>query len=58
MLVSKSKYFHINGYQALNTPHPNGTPHKASVVLIKNNIKHHEINKLQCDFLQATRVNV
>lgn len=56
-LTNKS-YFHITGYTTYNTRHPDGRAHGGSVMLIKNNIKHHEISKYQKDYIQATSIQV
>jgi hypothetical protein len=49
-------YFRSSGYTVYTTRHPDGTAHGGTAVIIKNNIKHHELPKSETACLQATSV--
>lgn len=61
MLISethftKKSFIHFPQYTIYNTLHPSGTARGGTAVIIKTNIKHHEIEKYQQDNIQATSV--
>lgn len=49
-------FIRIPGYQIYDTPHPDGTAHGGTAVIIRNTIKHHELNKYNKSYLQATSI--
>lgn len=51
--TSKS-YLKFPSYTVYHTNHPDGTPHRGTAIIIKNNIKHHENVHFQTEYLQAT----
>lgn len=51
-------FFKIPNYICYSTNHPDNTAHGGSAVLIRNNLKHHEVPNYQFDFIQATNVVV
>jgi len=63
MLISethntKKSFIKIPRYTIYNTIHPDGTAHGGTAIIIKSIIKHHEIEKYEKDYLQATTVVV
>jgi hypothetical protein len=61
MLVSETHFtnrnsFRIPYYTVYDTQHPNGTARGGTAVIIKTSIRHHEINKCNEHYLQATSV--
>lgn len=61
MLISEThntrrSYFKIPRYTIYDTQHPDGSAHGGTAIIIKNVIKHHEIQKYDKDYLQATSV--
>jgi hypothetical protein len=48
--------YKISGYNIYITPHPDGTAHAGTALIIKSNIKHSVMTKHCTDFLQATTV--
>lgn len=59
MLVSETRfternYFKIPKYTTYVTNHPDGTAHGGTAVIVKSNIKHHELQPSDHDFIQAT----
>lgn len=51
-------YFNIRNYTIYDTKHPDGTAHGGTAIIIKNNIKHYELQKFQKEHIQATSVVV
>lgn len=45
-------------YRFYQTMHPDGTAHRGSAILIRNNIKHHEIKSYQTNELETTNIVV
>lgn len=63
MLVSETHftnktYMKIHNYTIYDTKHPDGTAHGGTAVIIKNNLKHHELPKFEEAYLQATSINL
>lgn len=63
MLISethliKKHYFKIPTFTVYHTMHPDGTTHGGTAIIMKNNIRHHELDKYNKDFLQATTIKV
>lgn len=61
MLISEThntsrSFLKIPRYTIYHTNHPDGTAHGGTAVIIKNIIKHHEIEKYEKEHLQATSV--
>lgn len=55
---TQHSYFKLPHFSLYNTNYPNNAAHGGSAVLIKNSIKHHELPKLQEDYMQATSIIV
>ena len=51
-------YMKLNRYSIYETKHPDGTAHGGSAIIIRNSIKHHELQKHNTDYLQATSVSI
>ena len=45
-------------YTTYVTNHPDGTAHGGTAVIVKSNIKHHELQPSDHDFIQATSINI
>ena len=63
LLVSEThftdkNYFNIPGYKCYSTQHPDGTAHGGTAILIKQTLQHHELEKYEKDFLQATSIQI
>ena len=61
MLISethftKKNFFRINGYSVYDTKHPEGKAHGGTAVLIKQRLKHYELQKYDKDHIQATNI--
>lgn len=61
MLISEThftakSYICIPRYSTYYNTHPDGSAHGGTAILIRNNIKHHEICPYSKDYLQATNV--
>lgn len=49
-------YMRIPNYIIYDTKYPDGSAHGGTAIIIKRNIKHHESNKYEQEYLQATTV--
>lgn len=63
MLISEThftskSFFKIPNYTLYHTMHPDGRAHGGSAILIRSNIKHHQAQPYQKDYIQATSVVV
>lgn len=63
MLISEThftakSFFKIPNYTLYHTMHPDGKAHGGSAILIRSNIKHHQSQSYQKDYIQATSVVV
>jgi hypothetical protein len=63
LLVSEThfterSFFTIPNYKLYSTEHPNNRARGGAAVLIRSNIKHYEMQKIQHDYLQASSVVV
>lgn len=63
MLISEThftyrSYMQIPKYYIYDTKHPDGTAHGGTAIIIKRNIRHHQIQKYEHDHLQATSVSI
>lgn len=63
MLISESHFtnlttFKIPHYSVYNTPHPDGTAHGGTAIIIRNTIPHQELSTYQTDKIQATSVEI
>lgn len=61
MLISKTQmmtkcYIKLPNYCLYGTKHPSGKSHGGIAVIVCSNIKHHELNKYDHDYLQANSV--
>lgn len=62
-LISETRFtakshFTLDKYTVYTTNHPSGNSHGGTAIIIKNNIKHHEIDKYSTDKIQATSIKV
>lgn len=55
---TNKNYLRIKNYTIYDTKHPDGTAHGGTAILIKSNIKHHELPKYEKDYLQATNIEI
>lgn len=55
---TNKSYFSIRNYTTYDTKHPDGKAHGGSAIIIKNTIKHYELQKYEKEYLQATSVVV
>lgn len=63
MLVSEAHftnktYFKIPEYSVYTTPRPDGMAYGGSAIIIRNKIRHHELEKTSLPFLQATTISI
>lgn len=63
MLISEThfttkSFFKIPDYTSYHTIHANGKAHGGSAILIRSNIKHHQAQPYQMDYIQATSIVV
>jgi endonuclease/exonuclease/phosphatase family metal-dependent hydrolase len=63
MLISEThftekSYLKLPNYAVYHTNHPAGTAQGGTAIIIKNTIKHHQLNNYSQDFLQAASVSV
>jgi exonuclease III len=54
----KKNYVQLPSYTAYHTINPAGTARGGTAIIIKNSIKHHQLNNYNQDFFQATSVLV
>jgi len=52
-IISKYLQYHLIQYTTQYTTHPDSTAH-GTIIIIKNNIWHHELDNFKSDFLPAT----
>ena len=63
MLISETHftdkyYLSIPGYLIYTSQHPDGTAHGGTAIVIRNNIKHYELQKYNYDYLQSTTLKI
>lgn len=63
MLISETHFTHknylnIRGYNIYDTKHPDGTAHGGTAIIIRKNVKHHELTKYEKEHLQATSIEI
>lgn len=63
MLVSEThftqhSYIRIPGFRIYNTRHPDGTAHGGTAIIIRDGIKHHELEGYCKEHLQATSIAI
>ena len=51
-------YFHIRGYDLINTNHPDNRAHAGCCILIKSSIKYDILSEIMENFLQATYIKI
>ncbi|KAH0948092.1 hypothetical protein HN011_006768, partial [Eciton burchellii] len=51
--LTKKYYFKIPSYSIYHTTYSDGIAHGVITIIIKNNIRHHELENFKTDFLQA-----
>jgi len=56
--LTKKHYFKILSYSIYHTTHPDSTTHGDIAIIIKNNIRHHELDNFKSNFLQVITVEV
>jgi exonuclease III len=55
---TEQNYANIPNHTTYATNHPDGRAHAGSVIIIKQDIKHHEIAKYKLDHIQATNISI
>ena len=55
--TSKS-YFSIPGYNCYHSLHPDDRAHAGTAIIIKKSICHHELEKWEKDYIQATSISI
>jgi hypothetical protein len=63
LLVSEAhfreqNYVNIPNYITYAPNHPDGRPHAGSAIIIRKDIKHHELPKYETDHIQATNISI
>jgi hypothetical protein len=58
MQFTEKSYLKLPNYTVYQTKHQAGTARDGTAIIIKNPIKHHQLNNHSQDFLQATSVSV
>jgi exonuclease III len=63
LFISESHFtelrtFNFPQYITYSTPHPDGTAHGCSTIIIRKSIPHNELPKFQTDKIQATTVEI
>jgi exonuclease III len=58
MHFTEKSYLKVPNYTTYHTDHPVGTARGSTAIIIKNCIKHHQLNSCSQDFLQVTSVLV
>ena len=63
LLISESHFtnltvFKIPHFNVYNTPHPDGTAHGGTTLIIRKSISHHELPSYQTNKIQATTVEI
>jgi hypothetical protein len=48
----------IPNYITYATNHPGGTAHAGSAIILRKDIKHHELPKYETDYIQATNISI
>jgi hypothetical protein len=56
--LTEKSYLKLPNYTTYHTNNPARTARGGTVIIIKNCIKHHQLNSYSQDFLQATSVSV
>jgi exonuclease III len=56
--LTKKHYFKIPSYLIYHTTYPDGITYDGTAIIIKNNIRNHEIDNFNSDFLQAIIVEL
>lgn len=55
---STKNHFNIRGFNFYGTKHSDGTAHEGTAIIIRKNIKHHELIKHDEEQLQATSIQI
>jgi hypothetical protein len=55
---TEKSYLKLPIYAVYHTNHPAGNARGGTAIIIKNTIKHHQLNNYSQDFLQATSVSM
>lgn len=63
MLISEThfinkSYFKIHNYITYNTKHPDEKPHGGTAILVRNRIKHSELQRYNQEHIQATSIKI
>lgn len=56
--MANRSYFSIPNFYTYVTPHPLRKAHGGTALIIRNKIKHHEIDKISKIYIQATSTSV
>jgi len=56
--LTKEHYYKILSYSIYHTTHLHDTAHGNTGIIIKNNIRHHELDNFKSNFLQAIIVKI
>lgn len=56
--MTNNKIFFLRGFHVYSTPHPDGTAHGGSAVIIKSSIKHYVMTEHRTEQIQACSIVV
>jgi hypothetical protein len=55
---TERNYIKIPNYIAYDTKHRDGRAHAGTAIIIRKDIKHHELAKYETDYIQATNISI
>ena len=55
---TERSYLAIPGYNVYNTQHPDGTAHGGTAIIIRKNIKHHNLTEYETEHIKATSIMI
>jgi hypothetical protein len=55
---TEQNYVNISNYTTYATNRPDGRPHAGSDIIIRKDIKHHELAKYETDYVQVTNISI
>jgi exonuclease III len=55
---TEQNYVNIRNYITYATNHPDGRAHASSAIIIRKDIKHHELVKYEMDHIRATNTSI
>lgn len=56
--LTKFSHFSVPFYSVYHSPHPDGTAHGGTAVIVKSSISHYEMNHFNTNYIQSTSVKV